>query len=176
MLLLASGGAVPEFRLSPLVPKSRIWSMGILSVFLLAFGFLGSVQADTFRWQDPQGNVHYGDTPAADAEGIQRVNTFECKTEQCEADWQRYYEEAIAVNESIDEWLRELDAIRQKQDASVNRVSGGYVQTIVTPFIAPLYGPLVAVPFDRPRHGWDKPHPDLYVKQRFQRTRRSFQR
>jgi len=152
--------------------------MRILPVFLLTAGILGNVHADTFRWQDPQGNVHYGDKPPVDAVGTKRINTFECKTEQCEADRQRYYEEAIAVNESIDKWLTDLDAARQKQQAPVDHVPGGYVHTIVTPFIPPLYGPLVAVPFDHPRRDWDKPHPELYVKQRsqFQHTRSSYRR
>jgi len=42
----------------------------ILAGVLLAF--IGSVQADTFRWVDKSGNVHYGDIPSEEATKVEQ--------------------------------------------------------------------------------------------------------
>jgi len=116
-------------------------------VILLSLGLLVTgAHADAYRWQDAQGNVHYGDEPPDDARQVRSVKTFECKTAECQAEMQERYEQAVANNEALSEWLREIDAARQAEGVPANPYSG-VQQTVLVPYALPVASPWVDYPF-----------------------------
>lgn len=88
-------------------------------VLLTAF-FLVTIgaRAETYRWQDAQGHVHYGDDPPKGARALREINTFECVTEQCIAELRQRYEQAVAEQQELTEWLREREAARRRDAPS----------------------------------------------------------
>lgn len=133
-------------------------------------------QAETFRWQDADGHVHYGDDPPDGALALRGVETFECTTKQCAAELQQRYDEAIAAEQDLDDWLRQREADRQRK-APVAETRTVYVvpQWLPSPYAVPL------TPYIKRHHAGfpalrsSPPRPELYRQSR-QRVRTRFAR
>ncbi len=118
----------------------------------ILFGIFITVSAsaaDTFSWQDANGHTHYGDEPPEDARQLRQVRTYECETEKCKVEMEQRYEDAVAANKALDEWLREREAARQAmhRSGSEARSSSIFITSPLVVPTVPAFGPLIDNPF-----------------------------
>jgi hypothetical protein len=151
--------------------------MHVLMAMLLGVLISASASAaETYRWQDANGHTHYGDEPPEDAQQLRQVRTYECKTEKCRAEMKQRYEDAIAANKDLDEWLREREAARQalRRSASESRSSSIYITSPLIVPTVPAFGPLIDNPFagSLPR----LKHPNHHRAPKIRRSRVRFAR
>jgi hypothetical protein len=114
-----------------------------------------AVHADIFKWIDGSGQTHYGDKPPTGTSGIEVIETFECGTQACIEEQERRWQDAMEVNERMQEWLQQRATERTRAQEQRNLVTVS-VYTYQPPQWSFAHYPVsVSRPHFLPRH----PHP-----------------
>ena len=87
----------------------------------------GVAGAETFKWVDEDGNVHYGDRPPAEVPATEQVPSYVCETEACRAEDEAAARESEARTQEIMQWLeaREAEKVQAAENAAAEREAGG---------------------------------------------------
>ena len=89
-----------------------------LTAVLLAIILLNPIaNAETYKWKDAKGKIHYTDSLPTDQIEHEQMDLGECKTDKCRNDLQQDQIEAAKRLQETEKWNSEQGAERKKQDA-----------------------------------------------------------
>jgi len=125
--------------------------LGLVLVLMTAVS-----QADAYRWEDADGNVHYGDAPPKSAVRVRSVDLHECRDEDCRAELARRRAETVDSYRDLSDWLDEREAARRESAQSASEPA-----TVIVSSPPPLWSlapvAVPAIPYGI-NDSWRPPH------------------
>ena len=86
----------------------------IIAELLICTLVVPTATAETYKWTDPAGKVHYTDTPPSEEIEHEAIDLGECKTDACRNELKKAQDEAAQQLQQAEKLLNELDVERKK--------------------------------------------------------------